>query len=173
MLLNHAFKYCSRLTKTSHFQTANTSLTQAWRNEASFVVVTWLLSCWNEALKHLAAIQLLSRDQMLRHSWITVDIENRWIPVIWPILQPFMLLKIPAIYVFSAYSPFSFLSFLSVQSLPGSIDKAVAYLEKRLPHLTNPYAVAMTSYALANENKLNQEILYKFASPGVNILLLI
>uniref|UniRef100_A0A8C8DL88 Complement component c3a, duplicate 5 n=1 Tax=Oryzias sinensis TaxID=183150 RepID=A0A8C8DL88_9TELE len=41
-------------------------------------------------------------------------------------------------------------------TLPGSIDKAVAYLEKRLPSLTNPYAVAMTSYALANEGRLNQ-----------------
>ncbi|XP_070776593.1 complement C3-like [Enoplosus armatus] len=56
----------------------------------------------------------------------------------------------------------------TVNSLPGSIDKAVAYLEKRLPSLTNPYAVAMTSYALANENKLNQEILYKFASPELS-----
>uniref|UniRef100_A0A671XQY5 Complement C3-like n=1 Tax=Sparus aurata TaxID=8175 RepID=A0A671XQY5_SPAAU len=49
-------------------------------------------------------------------------------------------------------------------TLSGSIDKAAAYLEKRLPSLINPYAVAMTSYALANENKLNQEILFKFAS---------
>uniref|UniRef100_A0A672ISG0 Complement component c3a, duplicate 5 n=1 Tax=Salarias fasciatus TaxID=181472 RepID=A0A672ISG0_SALFA len=48
-------------------------------------------------------------------------------------------------------------------SLPNSIDKAVAYLENRLEGLTNPYAVAMTSYALANEGKLNREILYKFA----------
>uniref|UniRef100_A0A8C9X3J4 Anaphylatoxin-like domain-containing protein n=1 Tax=Sander lucioperca TaxID=283035 RepID=A0A8C9X3J4_SANLU len=54
----------------------------------------------------------------------------------------------------------------SVNSLPASIDKAVAYLERRLPHLTYSYAVAMTSYALANENKLNKEILYKFASQG-------
>uniref|UniRef100_A0A8D0AD77 Complement C3-like n=1 Tax=Sander lucioperca TaxID=283035 RepID=A0A8D0AD77_SANLU len=52
----------------------------------------------------------------------------------------------------------------TVSSLPGSIDKAVNYLERRLPSLTNPYAVAMTSYALASENKLNKEILYKFAS---------
>uniref|UniRef100_A0A672G1T4 Complement component c3a, duplicate 5 n=1 Tax=Salarias fasciatus TaxID=181472 RepID=A0A672G1T4_SALFA len=51
-------------------------------------------------------------------------------------------------------------------SLPNSIDKAVAYLENRLEGLTNPYAVAMTSYALANEGKLNREILYKFVSPG-------
>uniref|UniRef100_A0A8C9YTS7 Complement C3-like n=1 Tax=Sander lucioperca TaxID=283035 RepID=A0A8C9YTS7_SANLU len=55
----------------------------------------------------------------------------------------------------------------TVNSLPGSIDKAVKYLERRLPNLSNPYAVAMTSYALANENKLNKEILNKFASPGV------
>lgn len=53
------------------------------------------------------------------------------------------------------------------QSLPGSIDKAVTYLERSLPSLTNPYAVAMTSYALANEKKLNREILYKFAHPGL------
>nr|ADU33222.1 complement component c3 [Epinephelus coioides] len=52
----------------------------------------------------------------------------------------------------------------TVNSLPGSIDKAVAYLEKRLPSLTNPYAVTMSSYALANENKLDREILNKFAS---------
>uniref|UniRef100_A0A672IPZ1 Complement component c3a, duplicate 5 n=1 Tax=Salarias fasciatus TaxID=181472 RepID=A0A672IPZ1_SALFA len=54
----------------------------------------------------------------------------------------------------------------TVNSLPNSIDKAVAYLENRLEGLTNPYAVAMTSYALANEGKLNREILYKFVSPG-------
>ncbi|KAJ4921748.1 hypothetical protein JOQ06_016458 [Pogonophryne albipinna] len=56
----------------------------------------------------------------------------------------------------------------SVGSLPGSIDKAVAYLERRLPSLTNPYAVAMTSYAMANEHKMNREILYNFASPELN-----
>ncbi|CAI5679590.1 unnamed protein product [Oreochromis niloticus] len=56
----------------------------------------------------------------------------------------------------------------TVNSLPGSIDKAVAYLERRLPSLTNPYAVAMTSYALANENKLNREILFKFVSPELS-----
>uniref|UniRef100_A0A3B4TXP0 Complement C3-like n=1 Tax=Seriola dumerili TaxID=41447 RepID=A0A3B4TXP0_SERDU len=52
----------------------------------------------------------------------------------------------------------------TVNTLPGSIEKAVAYLEGRLPSLVNSYAVAMTSYALANENKLNQQILYAFAS---------
>ncbi|KAM9363627.1 complement C3-like [Symphorus nematophorus] len=54
----------------------------------------------------------------------------------------------------------------TVNSLPGSIDKAVAYLERRLPSLTNPYAVAMTSYALSNEAKLNRQILNKFISPA-------
>lgn len=55
----------------------------------------------------------------------------------------------------------------SPKSLPNSIEKAVSYLRKRLPTVTNPYAVAMTSYALANENKLERSILYKFASPGL------
>uniref|UniRef100_A0A3B5MID5 Complement component c3a, duplicate 5 n=1 Tax=Xiphophorus couchianus TaxID=32473 RepID=A0A3B5MID5_9TELE len=41
----------------------------------------------------------------------------------------------------------------------------VTYLQSRLPQLTNPYAVAITSYALANENKLNKDILYQFAAP--------
>ncbi|XP_059198913.1 complement C3-like isoform X2 [Centropristis striata] len=56
----------------------------------------------------------------------------------------------------------------TVNSLPGSINKAVNYLERRLPTLTNPYAVTMTSYALANENKLNRGILNKFISPELS-----
>ncbi|XP_014901192.1 complement C3-like isoform X1 [Poecilia latipinna] len=56
----------------------------------------------------------------------------------------------------------------TLNSLPSSIPRAVTYLERRLPNLANPYAVAITSYALANENKLNREILYKFASPELN-----
>ncbi|XP_028257105.1 complement C3a.1 isoform X2 [Parambassis ranga] len=55
----------------------------------------------------------------------------------------------------------------SVNSLPGSIDKAVGYLERQLPTVTNPYAIAMSSYALSNENKLNRELLYKFVSPDL------
>uniref|UniRef100_A0A3B4BLD6 NTR domain-containing protein n=1 Tax=Periophthalmus magnuspinnatus TaxID=409849 RepID=A0A3B4BLD6_9GOBI len=51
-----------------------------------------------------------------------------------------------------------------VNSLPNAVDKSVTYLEKRLPSLTNPYAVTITSYALANENRLNKETLYRFAS---------
>uniref|UniRef100_A0A671NWX9 Complement C3-like n=1 Tax=Sinocyclocheilus anshuiensis TaxID=1608454 RepID=A0A671NWX9_9TELE len=49
----------------------------------------------------------------------------------------------------------------SVGSLHESIRKAVSFLEGRLPQLTNPYAVAMTSYAMANANKLNKDILMK------------
>uniref|UniRef100_A0A8C5HKX5 Complement C3-like n=1 Tax=Gouania willdenowi TaxID=441366 RepID=A0A8C5HKX5_GOUWI len=51
--------------------------------------------------------------------------------------------------------------------LPERIDKSVAYLEKRLPTLTNPYAVALASYALANNNKLNREVLFRFISPAL------
>ncbi|XP_077371756.1 complement C3-like [Festucalex cinctus] len=53
----------------------------------------------------------------------------------------------------------------TVNQLEDSETKALAYLESRLPGLTNPYAVAMTSYALANKNKLNKELLYNFSSP--------
>ncbi|XP_053713319.1 complement C3-like [Synchiropus splendidus] len=54
----------------------------------------------------------------------------------------------------------------SIGSLPGAIEKAASYLERRLPSLTNPYAVAMTSYALANEGKLQKDALFRFAAPG-------
>lgn len=63
-------------------------------------------------------------------------------------------------------NPLLYLPLISIQLLHNSIGKAVAYLERRLPYLTNPYAAAMTSYALANENKLDRGILFKFASPG-------
>uniref|UniRef100_A0A3Q3IVX9 Anaphylatoxin-like domain-containing protein n=2 Tax=Monopterus albus TaxID=43700 RepID=A0A3Q3IVX9_MONAL len=56
----------------------------------------------------------------------------------------------------------------TVNSLSASVNKAVAYLDKRLPSLVNPYAIAMASYAMANENKLNWEVLYKFASPDLS-----
>ncbi|XP_062395864.1 complement C3-like isoform X2 [Sardina pilchardus] len=51
----------------------------------------------------------------------------------------------------------------SVTSLPESMKKATEYLEGRLKTLSNPYAVAMVSYALANVGKLNQEVLLKHA----------
>uniref|UniRef100_A0A4W5R9W9 Anaphylatoxin-like domain-containing protein n=1 Tax=Hucho hucho TaxID=62062 RepID=A0A4W5R9W9_9TELE len=45
-----------------------------------------------------------------------------------------------------------------------SIKKAKQYLEFRNQHLINPYSVAMTSYALANEGQLNKDILFKYSS---------
>ncbi|XP_048051427.1 complement C3-like [Megalobrama amblycephala] len=54
----------------------------------------------------------------------------------------------------------------AVGSLQESIRKAVVFLEGRLPQLTNPYAVAMTSYALANADKLDKDILMKHSSQG-------
>ncbi|XP_061577004.1 complement C3-like isoform X2 [Cololabis saira] len=56
----------------------------------------------------------------------------------------------------------------TLRSLQGHMDRAVAYLVKRLPSLVNPYAITMASYALANENKLNLEILHRFASPDLS-----
>uniref|UniRef100_A0A4W5Q9R7 Anaphylatoxin-like domain-containing protein n=1 Tax=Hucho hucho TaxID=62062 RepID=A0A4W5Q9R7_9TELE len=41
---------------------------------------------------------------------------------------------------------------------------AKQYLESRNQYLINPYSVAMTSYALANEGKLNKDILFKYSS---------
>ncbi|KAM9362521.1 complement C3-like [Symphorus nematophorus] len=52
----------------------------------------------------------------------------------------------------------------TVYGLTSSIAKAVAFLERRLPQLTYSYAVAIASYALANENKLNRGILSSFVS---------
>ncbi|XP_056128010.1 complement C3-like isoform X1 [Rhinichthys klamathensis goyatoka] len=54
----------------------------------------------------------------------------------------------------------------SVGSLHESIRKAVVFLEGRLPQLRNPYAVAMTSYAMANAEKLDKDILMKHSTQG-------
>uniref|UniRef100_A0A8C9U6F4 Complement C3 n=1 Tax=Scleropages formosus TaxID=113540 RepID=A0A8C9U6F4_SCLFO len=50
-------------------------------------------------------------------------------------------------------------------SLPDGIKKAQEFLSRRINSLTNSYAVAMTSYALANEGQNQLDILFKFASP--------
>uniref|UniRef100_A0A673L9Z4 NTR domain-containing protein n=1 Tax=Sinocyclocheilus rhinocerous TaxID=307959 RepID=A0A673L9Z4_9TELE len=55
-------------------------------------------------------------------------------------------------------------SWRSVFSLHESIRKAVSFLEGRLLQLTNLYAVALTSYAMASANKLNEDILMKHSS---------
>uniref|UniRef100_A0A8C9TMY9 Complement C3 n=1 Tax=Scleropages formosus TaxID=113540 RepID=A0A8C9TMY9_SCLFO len=52
-----------------------------------------------------------------------------------------------------------------VASLPDSIKKAREFLSRRINSLTNSYAVAMTSYALANEEQHKLDILLRFASP--------
>ncbi|XP_051992811.1 complement C3-like isoform X2 [Xyrauchen texanus] len=52
----------------------------------------------------------------------------------------------------------------SVGSLHDSMRKAVDYLESRLPEMTNPNAVAMTSYAMANADKLNKDLLMKHSN---------
>ncbi|XP_062866793.1 complement C3-like isoform X2 [Trichomycterus rosablanca] len=52
----------------------------------------------------------------------------------------------------------------SVSSLPGSMKKATDYLERTLPTLTNPYTVAMTSYAMANAGKFNRDLLMRHSS---------
>uniref|UniRef100_A0A8C7WDC7 Uncharacterized protein n=1 Tax=Oncorhynchus mykiss TaxID=8022 RepID=A0A8C7WDC7_ONCMY len=67
-----------------------------------------------------------------------------------------------------------------LSELPDSMKKAMQYLESRNQYLTNPYSVAMTSYALANKGKLNKDILFKFSStdrthwpaPGKNLFTL-
>ncbi|KAI7811071.1 complement C3 [Triplophysa rosa] len=52
----------------------------------------------------------------------------------------------------------------SVGSMLNSMRKAEGYLEGKLQKLTNPYAVAMTSYAMANANKLNKDVLMKHST---------
>ncbi|XP_036400725.1 complement C3-like [Megalops cyprinoides] len=59
-------------------------------------------------------------------------------------------------------SPLSFSQVAA--SLPDSIKKASEFLSCRIHTLNNPYAVAMTSYALALEGKHQLPILLRFAS---------
>ncbi|XP_059409015.1 complement C3-like [Carassius carassius] len=51
-----------------------------------------------------------------------------------------------------------------ISSLDSSISKAIIYLKSQLHSLTNPYAVAMASYALANGNALDKQALLRKAS---------
>uniref|UniRef100_A0A665W6N5 Complement C3-like n=1 Tax=Echeneis naucrates TaxID=173247 RepID=A0A665W6N5_ECHNA len=46
------------------------------------------------------------------------------------------------------------------------INLGITYLKGRLESISNPYAAAIASYALANENALNHQILFKFMSPA-------
>lgn len=47
------------------------------------------------------------------------------------------------------------------------MKRATDYLEARLKTVTNPYAVAMISYALANEGKLNKGTLLQYSVGGL------
>ncbi|MBN3307813.1 CO3 protein, partial [Amia calva] len=49
-------------------------------------------------------------------------------------------------------------------NMESSIGKAVTFLDRRIQSLTNPYAVAMTSYALALTEKNHLGTLLKFTS---------
>ncbi|KAI5623490.1 complement component c3a precursor [Silurus asotus] len=52
----------------------------------------------------------------------------------------------------------------TVGSLQDASNKALGYLERRLPSLSNPYAISMTSYALANAGMLNKDRLLQASS---------
>uniref|UniRef100_A0A8C2IJK6 Complement component c3a, duplicate 4 n=1 Tax=Cyprinus carpio TaxID=7962 RepID=A0A8C2IJK6_CYPCA len=51
-----------------------------------------------------------------------------------------------------------------ISSLDSGINKATVYLKSHLHGLTNPYAVAMASYALASGNALDKQVLLRKAS---------
>ncbi|XP_056621692.1 complement C3-like isoform X2 [Triplophysa dalaica] len=51
----------------------------------------------------------------------------------------------------------------SFPNLKDSMNGAIQYLTLRVHSLTNPYAVAMTSYALAHADKLNKDILMSYS----------
>ena len=48
--------------------------------------------------------------------------------------------------------------------MTNTMNKAEAYLKKRLPDIKNPYSVAMVSYAMANHGTLDKELLLKFST---------
>ncbi|KAG7491368.1 hypothetical protein MATL_G00002870 [Megalops atlanticus] len=58
-------------------------------------------------------------------------------------------------------------------SLPDSMKKASEFLSRRIHTLTNPYAVAMASYALALEGKHQLPGLLRFASAGYALMALV
>ncbi|XP_030635552.1 complement C3-like [Chanos chanos] len=54
----------------------------------------------------------------------------------------------------------------NIGRLQNFVKKSVKYLERRLPSLKNPYAVAMSSYALANTGKLDKDTLMRHSTQG-------
>uniref|UniRef100_A0A3B1KAV9 Complement component c3a, duplicate 4 n=1 Tax=Astyanax mexicanus TaxID=7994 RepID=A0A3B1KAV9_ASTMX len=55
-----------------------------------------------------------------------------------------------------------------VNSLQSSMNKALGFIERNIDMQTDPYAVTMASYALANANKLKPELLFRYASPDAS-----
>ncbi|XP_062304649.1 complement C3-like isoform X2 [Osmerus eperlanus] len=55
----------------------------------------------------------------------------------------------------------------TIRSMTSNMNKAVAYLQKRLPDIKNPYSVAMVSYAMANHGALDKGLLLK-SSTGLD-----
>ncbi|KAG9262725.1 complement C3-like [Astyanax mexicanus] len=55
-----------------------------------------------------------------------------------------------------------------VNSLQSSMNKALGFIERNIDTQTDPYAVTMASYALANANKLKRELLFRYASPDAS-----
>lgn len=52
------------------------------------------------------------------------------------------------------------------QHLSNYISKGAEYVEKNIGSTSDPYAVAIASYALANAGRMNSDLLFKFASSG-------
>ncbi|XP_030636322.1 complement C3-like [Chanos chanos] len=50
-------------------------------------------------------------------------------------------------------------------SMPASMKKSADYLERVIQSVKTPYAAAIASYALANEDKLKTDVLFRHASP--------
>uniref|UniRef100_A0AAR2JP78 Anaphylatoxin-like domain-containing protein n=1 Tax=Pygocentrus nattereri TaxID=42514 RepID=A0AAR2JP78_PYGNA len=55
-----------------------------------------------------------------------------------------------------------------VSSLQPRMDAATEYIARHIASETDPYAVAMVSYALANANKLQLQLLFRYASPDAS-----
>ncbi|XP_030635401.1 complement C3 [Chanos chanos] len=53
----------------------------------------------------------------------------------------------------------------TLSSMPESMKRSADYLERVIQSVKTPYAAAIASYALANEHKLNTDVLFRHASP--------
>ncbi|XP_036419817.1 complement C3-like [Colossoma macropomum] len=67
-------------------------------------------------------------------------------------------------FVLIALQEGSLICYERLSSLQQSMDKAASYILKNIASESDPYAVAMASYALANAGKQNHDVLFKFVS---------